>query len=147
MLPDMFINTDLLSYLPILLAQALSFLALSLFDSLVDYHTLLPFTFILIHTLLIIITFHRIKPFFTTSFYLSQFYLLFPLIFLNYCYLSAMLACYLIKNCLQSTSLWAANMVCWWLPVFATKSALRIIFFNWHCALHYFHLHSPISPQ
>ena len=46
MLPDMPANSDLLSYLPILLAQLFS-----LFGGEVDYQTLLPFTFVLIHTL------------------------------------------------------------------------------------------------
>ena len=111
MLPDMSVNTDLLSYMPILLAQLLNLLALNLLPiglsgGEADYQTLLPFTFILLHTLLIIITFIALSRFLPHLFTFAILFIIpikFPELLLLISYASLLFD----KSLRQSTTLWS----------------------------------------
>ncbi|MCH9844229.1 MAG: hypothetical protein K0U39_01855 [Alphaproteobacteria bacterium] len=101
MMPDMPANTDLLSYMPILLAQSLTLLG-----SANDYQALLPFTFILVHTFLIIITFIALSRFLPHLFTFAILFIIpikFPELLLLISYASLIFD----KNLRQSTTLWS----------------------------------------
>ncbi len=127
MLPDMPANTDLLSYLPILLAQIFSLLAFNFLGDLADIQTLLPFTFVLIHSLLIIITFIALSRFLPHLFTFAILFIIpikFPELLLLISYASLIFD----KNLRQSTSLWSAI---WYFGgcLFLVLSPLYALFF------------------
>ncbi|MCH9852691.1 MAG: hypothetical protein K0U45_04225 [Alphaproteobacteria bacterium] len=137
MLPDMPVNSDLLSYLPILLAQSLNLLALNLLPlnllplnllgGEADYHALIAFSFILIHTLLIIITFFALSRFLPHLFTFAILFIIpikFPELLLLISYASLLFD----KNLRQSATLWS---VIWYFGgcLFLLLSPLYALFF------------------
>ncbi len=103
-IPDMVTNSDLLSYAPLLLAKLLSLL-----NNTRIYHELVPFSFLFIHTLLVILTFSALSRFLPHLFTFAILFIIpikFPELLLLISYASLLFDRRLLQSPLKWSALW-----------------------------------------